>query len=98
VQLVTAGCRHRRHAEAEGIPNRDYIRLDTATGRSRALSGPHQRTLGEDLSIAPHRPFLQQQRHRHRRRRAFSAGARISDIYEKQHTLYHLFTNVTPAF
>jgi hypothetical protein len=100
IQLLTAGVDIDVTPKLKAIVTANYIRLDTSKPVEAVLFQDHiSRTLGEDLSIgARYRPFLNNNVTITGGAAAFLPGRGFKDIYEKQHTLYHVFTNVTLTF
>jgi hypothetical protein len=100
VQLVTAGVDFDVTPKLKALVTVNYIRLDTTAPIEAVLFQDHiSKTLGEDLSIGiRYRPFLNNNVIVVGGAAAFFPGRGFKDIYEKQHTLYHVFTNLVLTF
>jgi hypothetical protein len=100
LQLVSAGLDADITPRLEAILTANYIRLDTTRPIEAVLfQDDIRRDLGEDLSIGLRfRPFLNNNMIVVGGVAAFIPGAGFKDIYEAQHILYHVFTNVILTF
>ncbi len=100
VQLVTAGVDIDVTPRLKALLTANYIRLDTTKPIEALLFQDNiSRTLGEDLSLGVRfRPFLNNNVVVVGGAAAFFPSRGFREIYEHQHTLYHVFTNVVLTF
>jgi hypothetical protein len=100
VQLVTAGVDIDVTPKLKALVTANYIRLDTTKPIEALLFQDNiSRTLGEDLSLGVrYRPFLNNNVVVGGGAAAFFPSRGFRDIYEDQHTLYHVFTSVVLSF
>ncbi len=100
VQLASVGCDADITPRLKAIVTANYIRLDTTKPIEALLFQTNiHRSLGTDVSLgAKYRPFLSNNWVVVGGVAAFVPGQGFKDIYEHQHTLYHVFTNVILTF
>jgi hypothetical protein len=99
VQLITAGVDIDVTPKLKAILTGNYIRLDHPESVSAILFQDIHKSFGTDVSVGlRYRPFLNQNFVIVGGTAAFLPGAGFKDIYERDSTLYHVFTNVILTF
>jgi hypothetical protein len=100
LQLVTAGLDADLTPRIKALGTINYIRLDTTKPIETLLFQTNiHRELGTDISLGiKYRPYLNQNVVIVGGLAAFLPGRGFEDIYERDRTLYHLFTNVILTF